>query len=129
MSGGRILIVEDDPELREMYREWLSASYDVAVAVDGSEALERFDDRTDLVLLDRRLPDVDSVILLPLLREQHPDCRIAMLTGVDPDDQVLEMDFDAYATKPVRETELRAFVEGLLGGDGARLVDRDGVYR
>lgn len=128
MNNERILIVEDEPELRDLYREWLAASYDVDVAADGNEALDRFDDRTDLVFLDRQLPDVDSVIMLPLFRDRNPECLIAILTGVDPDREVLEMEFDAYVTKPVRETGLREVVEGLTDDDPAQFANRDGVY-
>lgn len=119
-----VLIVEDEATLRSMYAAWLSTDYRVRVAGDATTALEEFDRHVDVVLLDRRLPDADGDLILPTLRDRNPDCRIALVTAVEPDYDILEMDFDAYMTKPVRETELLELVDGLRSSREMQLAQR-----
>lgn len=128
MSGETVLVVEDETEFQSMYRSWLSDIYQVRTASTGQEALEMFDDEVDVVLLDRRLSGIDTVILLPMLRNRNPETSIGILTAVDPDDEVLRMDFDTYLTKPVHETEVLKLVEALCEDDKEEL-DRIGDVR
>ena len=109
-----ILVVEDEPELADMYSGWLEQKYPVRVAHDGSEALEKFDEEVEVVLLDRQLPGMDGDAVLPLLRDRKPDVQVAMVTAVDPDSDVVEMGFDAYITKPIREDDIFEVVDHLL---------------
>ena len=114
MSKDVILVVEDEPELAELYSGWLSEQYPVRVANDGPEALEEFDDEVEVVLLDRELPGMNGEAVLSMLRDRGADCQVAMVTAVEPEMNVVEMGFDAYVTKPVREAELFELVDHLL---------------
>ena len=109
-----VLVVEDERELATVYEEWLSEGYETAVAHDGDEALELLDDEVDVVLLDRRLPGRSGGDVLGAIRDRSLTCQVAMVTAVEPDFDVLDMDFDDYLVKPVDPEDLRATVERLL---------------
>ena len=109
-----VLIVEDEPDLADLYAAWLSSDYRVRTAYGGQEALDELDEQIDVVLLDRRMPGVSGDEVLEEIRERGLDCRIAMVTAVEPDFDIVEMGFDDYLVKPVAKEELYETVESLL---------------
>jgi len=108
-----VLVVEDERDLSELYRTWLAKSYRVRTARDGRAALDELDEDVDIVLLDRRMPDLSGDEVLDRIRERGLDCRVAMVTAVEPDVDIVEMEFDDYLVKPVSEEELLRMVENL----------------
>jgi DNA-binding response OmpR family regulator len=119
-----VLVVEDERDLTDLYRTWLAKSYRVRTARDGRTALDELDDEVDIVLLDRRMPDLSGDEVLDRIRERDLDCRIAMVTAVEPDTDIVDMAFDDYLVKPVSEEELVRTVENLRirdeYGDGVK---------
>ena len=111
-----VLVVEDNERLRELYGRWLSEAHRVVTARNATEALDVFDDSIDVVLLDRRMPDAPGDDVLAGMRSSETDVRIAMVTAVEPRDDVVDLGFDEYLCKPVDAETLRALV--------ARLVQR-----
>ena len=109
-----VLVVEDEPDVAETYELWLAGEYDVRLAASGSEALEAIDEAVDVVLLDRMMPGMSGDEVLAELRERGYDCRVAMVSAVDPDFDIIEMGFDDYVTKPPTKAELVATIEELL---------------
>ena len=109
-----VLIVEDEPDVATTYELWLSDGYDVRVAHEGDDALEKLDDDVRVVLLDRMLPGLTGDEVLEAIEKRDVDCRVAMVTAVEPDFDIVEMGFDAYLTKPVWKDELMETVENLL---------------
>ncbi|WP_435147914.1 response regulator [Halobaculum sp. P14] len=109
-----VLVVDDEEDVTQAYALWLGDDYDVTTAHDGDEALDAIDDDTDVVLLDRRMPRLSGDEALDRIREAGYDARVAMVTAVDPDFDVLEMPFDTYLTKPVSREELLDTVDGLV---------------
>jgi DNA-binding response OmpR family regulator len=109
-----VLVVDDEAGITDLYAEWLSEDYGVRTAYSGEEAFEELDDSVEVVLLDRRMPDMSGDEVLEELRERGIDCRVAMVTAVDPDFDVLGMGFDTYVVKPTTEEELLDTVETLL---------------
>jgi DNA-binding response OmpR family regulator len=109
-----VLAVDDEPDVTEVYSLWLPDEYTVHRAAGGEEALEVMDETVDVVLLDRLMPGTNGDAVLEHIREEGYDCRVAMVTAVDPDFDVLEMPFDDYVVKPVDPDELRATVDRLL---------------
>jgi DNA-binding response OmpR family regulator len=109
-----VLIVEDEPDVAETYRLWLEDSYTVKVAKNGDEGLEKLDDSVDVVLLDRMMPGLSGREVLERIRDDDLECRVAMVTAVEPDFDILEMGFDAYLSKPVKSDQLGETVENLL---------------
>ncbi len=116
-----VLVVEDEPDVAETYRRWLRSSYDVRVAPDGATAMTELDGDVDVVLLDRMMPEMAGEEVLREIRERELDCRVAMVSAVDPDFDIVEMGFDAYVTKPPDRDELTGTIERLL--DRAELND------
>lgn len=110
----RIVVVEDQRDLAELYAGWLSERHAVSEAHTAAEALENIDDDTDVVLLDRRLPDRPGREVLQAMRDRGNEARVAMVTAVDIDLDIVELGFDDYITKPVSRPTLEAVVETLL---------------
>ncbi len=109
-----VLVVDDDEAYVEVYAKWLQDDYNVIVANGGGKALTRLDDTVDVVLLDRRMPELNGDQVLKEIREQQLDCRIALVTAVEPELNIVEMDFDEYLTKPVSQRDLKELIEQLL---------------
>jgi two-component system response regulator AdeR len=109
-----VLIVEDEPDVAETYRLWLDADYEVRMAQSGDEGLDELDGSVDVVLLDRMMPGLSGDEVLERIRDRGLSCRVAMVTAVEPDFDILEMGFDAYLCKPIKSARLHETVENLL---------------
>jgi PAS domain S-box-containing protein len=117
--GHRILIVEDDDDLREMLAERLRPHFEVTTAVDGQAALELARaHRPDLVLCDVVMPRLDGLGLLRALRGDPHLARIAFILlsarGGEPLIEALEAGADDYLIKPIGGRELLARVRAYL---------------
>jgi DNA-binding response OmpR family regulator len=113
-----ILVVDDEPTLRETLAEALDADgYRVVTAGDGREALARFRaEPPDLVLLDIMLPELSGIEVCRIIRRES-DVPIVMLTARDAElDKVvgLELGADDYVTKPFSLRELSARIRAQL---------------
>jgi len=113
-GGGTVLVVDDEPHLVGMYAAMLEDDHTVRTATSGAKALDHLSADVDVALLDRRMPELSGDDVLEVIREEGYDCRVAMVTSVDPDVDIVRMGFDAYLVKPVRQADLRAFVDNLL---------------
>ena len=143
----RVLVVEDDPHIRELISLHLGLEGLDSVAVaDGQEALVRAGAESfDLIILDLMLPGVDGIAIARAVRRDGPnqDVPILMLTArVEESDKVLglESGADDYLTKPFGIRELVARVRALLrrprrsqlqaeaAGGGERTVEVHGLH-
>lgn len=117
MSGGRdsrtVLAVDDLREYLDLY-EYRLDDYHVLTADDGETALELLSEGVDVVLLDRDMPHLDGDEVLRRIRASDHDCRVAMVTATDLDEDVVDLGYDAYLTKPVSGAELTATVDRLF---------------
>jgi CheY-like chemotaxis protein len=79
----RILIIDDDPQIRLMLKELLEREgYGVRAASNGFEALDQFDqEKPDLVITDVVMPDMDGLELMVRLRKQQPDLKVIAISG------------------------------------------------
>jgi len=111
---GTVLVVDDEPQLAGLYCSILDDQHEVSIETNGRRALEALDDDVDVVLLDRRMPGVSGDSLLQEIRNQGYGCLIAMVTSVQPDEDIIDLPFDAYLVKPVRHDDLRQLVTDLL---------------
>ncbi|RKS84012.1 response regulator receiver domain-containing protein [Haloarcula quadrata] len=117
MTKGRqvtILVVDDEPAVADVYADQLGERYTVETAYSGEAALSKLDSAVDVVLLDRRMPDLSGDEVLSAIRERRYDTRVAMVTAVDPDFDIIEMPFDDYVLKPVSKADLFQTIEQLL---------------
>lgn len=119
-----VLIVEDERQLADLYEDWLRESFTVRKAYDGEQALAELDETVSVVLLDRRLPDTAGDDLLEEVSRQSPESRVAMVTAVEPELDIVDLGFDDYLVKPVERTELRATVDWLVD-----LSDYDDLFQ
>lgn len=113
-----VLIVEDEPRMREVLRDYFAAHGVAAdLAGDGSEALERFAGRDyDAVLLDVMMPGLDGYAVCRALRRES-SVPILFLTALGGEDQALrgyELGADDYVTKPFSLTLLHARTTALI---------------
>jgi PAS domain S-box-containing protein len=113
-TRARILVVEDDSELADLYAEWLTGSYAVETACDGAEALDRLDETVEVVLLDRMMPGFSGNEVLEAVRESEHDPQVVMVSAVTPDLDIVQMGFDAYIEKPVEATTLHETIDQML---------------
>jgi DNA-binding response OmpR family regulator len=126
MSERRILVVDDDADIRGLVRELLERrGFAVTEAGDGKQALqEMYEGRPDLVVLDVSMPGLDGWTTLERIRELS-DVPVVMLTARSEElekTRGLRAGADDYVTKPFGRQELLARIEGLLrraGGRGA----------
>ena len=109
-----VLIVEDEPDLANLYAAWLREACDVETAYNGSQALEAIDESVDIVLLDRRMPGLSGDEVLETIRDRDLDTRVAMVTAVEPDFDIIEMGFEDYLVKPVSKDDLLETIDQLL---------------
>ncbi len=105
MSLGKVLIVDDEPEVRQVLQEFLSGrGYDVLVAESGSAALIALGgDRPDLVLLDVAMPDMVGVETLRRIVALLPSMSVIMVTAntdIATTSKLLAMGAVDYIPKP-----------------------------
>jgi len=118
VSGARILVVDDEPDLRTLLREMLErAGMTVREAADGREALRvLYDARPDCIVLDVTMPDLDGWGTLERIRDMT-DVPVLMLTaraGELEKVRGLQGGADDYVTKPFGRQELLARIGALL---------------
>jgi two-component system OmpR family response regulator len=118
MSSGKVLIVDDDAEIRRVLTEYLGGHDYEAVAVENGAAMRLALQSSvpDVVLLDLALPGEDGLSLARFLREHHT-VGIIMITGAsDTVDRIigLEVGADDYIGKPFDPRELRARIRSVM---------------
>ena len=110
--GPRILVVDDEPQIRRFLRASLQAhDYDVVEAENGKEAVRSCSiEKPDLVILDLGLPDVDGLDVIKQLREWSTVPIIVLSLRSDDSDKIEALDrgADDYVTKPFSMGELLA---------------------
>ena len=108
-----VLVVEDEQHLADLYTDYLADRYEVITAYSGEEALDLVSNEIDVVLLDRRMPVVSGNDVLAAIEERGLRCRVAMVTAVNPDFDIIGIGIDDYLIKPVTREDLRDVVERL----------------
>ena len=114
----KILVVDDEKPISDIIKFNLEKEgYEVVVAYDGEEALEKVEsEQPDLIVLDLMLPKIDGLEVAKRVRAKHTT-PIIMVTAKDSElDKVLglELGADDYVTKPVSNRELVARVKANL---------------
>ena len=129
----KILIVEDEIDIREGISEYLSeVGYDVMVAEDGQEGIDLFkSNEFDLVLLDIRLPKINGFGVLSQIREIS-DVPVMMLTAMTDDySQIMSFNekADDYITKPFSVVVLHKRIEALQRRIQGRQQNNKWIYK
>jgi len=123
MAAKRILVADDDEDIREILQDSLgSYGYVVETAASGREALQKLEQRTyDGMLLDILMPDMDGLEVLREVRQRFPSLPVVMMTAIarEAAAQAVEAGAQAYVLKPFDAAQLKRIVErwfGLPGG-------------
>ena len=113
----KILIVDDDPHIRELVRKILqNGGFDTFEAVDGREALTNIDG-CDCAVVDIMMPKMDGFALVERVRKYHENLPVLMLTaksGLPDKVKGFSLGADDYLTKPFESDELLMRVKALL---------------
>jgi PAS domain S-box-containing protein len=134
-SGADILVIDDDPIVRETVGDVLREHGHHVDRVDrGREALERFGQvrPVDLAIVDCRLPDISGLELLRSIKTRSPETEVILITGHASLDGALAAmagDASSYLVKPVDTAELLSTVDRALARKGLLRALRDSEER
>lgn len=113
----KILVADDAKDIRDVVKIMLeSAGYEVVLALNGREAIEKYDDSIKLVILDIMMPHINGIDACAKIRE-NADVPILFLTAKSAESDMVEgfeSGGDDYLTKPFSSTELLLRVKALL---------------
>jgi YesN/AraC family two-component response regulator len=126
-----ILLVDDDTEFREEFRE-LFDDYHFVEAQNGREALDIVakPNEIDLVILDVKLPDMRGTKVLQEMKRVAPSLPVVILTGYSSKDVAIEAlkgNADDYIEKPIDVEKAGEIIKLLLQRSGASPVDMEGT--
>ncbi len=118
MNGARVLVVDDELQIRRLLSRGLAgAGYDAIAIASGEEALDAFADRpADLVILDLAMPGIGGLVACQRLRERSAVPIIILSVQEREEDKIAALDLgaDDYLTKPFGMGELLARVRAAL---------------
>ena len=125
MSGGRILVVDDEQHIRDILAETLrDTGYAVETAVNGEEAAIKMRNGSfDLILLDIRMPIRSGLDVLKLLRRNGGNPPVMIITGLTSTEEIeeaLRLGAADFIRKPFELKTLLAKISGLLHSDQSR---------
>jgi len=120
MKESKILVVDDDPVIRNALFEFLSSrGYQVSLAQNGKEGVMKFQEaEPELVILDLIMPEMDGVEALEKIREIDPEAKVIVLTGYGTDEQIArlkELGVTDILRKGLGFEDFLAQIEGVLG--------------
>jgi CheY-like chemotaxis protein len=113
-----VLIVDDEEDVAMTYETYLRDGYETKIATNAGEAFVELSPDIDVVLLDRRMPGMKGDEVLRHVHQWGSDCRVIVISAVDPDIGLIDTHFSQYLKKPVTKEELHDAIENV------RLVDR-----
>lgn len=129
MSKGRILVIDDEPQVGMIFSKVLQAAgYEVLAAETGEEGLKKLDPKPDVVFLDIKLPGIDGIETLRRMRKVAPDVPVVMMTAYQTVDTAVEsMRLGAcdYLIKPLDNNRIKEVVKHALLIGGAPSVSPD----
>ncbi len=116
----KVLLVDDDPDLLVMYQdvlEQLPSKPEIMTAVSGSRALAMLEaEPFRLIICDLKMPKMDGLQVLSIVRRKYPELRTVVLTSVVDEQfrsRVYALGVDLFWNKPTTEQEIRMFLECL----------------
>ena len=113
-EAASVLILEDERMIADIFADYFSESYHTQYVPTGTEALEAYTADTDLVIIDRKLEGMSGDTVAARIRAEHEQQLLLCVSGVEPDSDIYELEYDDYIHKPVEEAEMRTRMELLL---------------
>ena len=136
VKARRVLVVDDDPDIRELLVSVLSDDgYEAESARNGRDALELFRrHRPDVTLMDLRMPELDGIAAIKQIRDEFPTAKIIALTSFDGDQDIyraLEAGVRGYLLKEMVHTEVLNAIRQVHAGKrlmSPEVAERLGEY-
>jgi DNA-binding response OmpR family regulator len=133
MKNIRILLVEDDSNLGNLLKNYLTAkSYETALYADGKAALEAFSSgQYNMCILDIMMPEMDGLALAGEIRKINPEMPVIFLTAKSQKEDILEgfrSGADDYITKPFSMEELLYRIQAILKRTTSPTADKQNLY-
>ena len=122
----KVLVVDDDEDVRELVKIWLKDKYEVDAAIDGNDCLRKIKQKKyDIILLDVMMPGPRPAELIPKIAKVLPDVKIIYLTAVEmfnptPEQErkgwqpVITKEVKGYLVKPIDKEQLLAKIKDVL---------------
>jgi CheY-like chemotaxis protein len=117
----KILVIDDDPMMLDLYREVLiGVGHQVLIAENGTQGLARADRGPDLIVVDLMMPNLNGYEFVKQLRslEGHATTPVVAASGLSTGEWALRAGADRFLPKPFRNAELIALVDELLSHGG-----------
>ena len=131
---GLILVIDDEPEIREMLSDLLSGHYEILLAANGSEALELIRYRMPiLIVCDIIMPVMNGIEFIKIMKQQDltrhiPVIVLSSKSSMESQIEGLETGADAYVSKPFHPRHLEATIDSLLHRNKAILEYSESTY-
>lgn len=119
----KLLIVDDEAEICDFLKSFFEErNYEVRSATSGEEALKSVEQfKPNVVLLDIKMPVMDGIRVLELIKSKHPKIKVIMVTALETRDKIEEcirLGADNYITKPLSleylENDVREKIESFM---------------
>lgn len=122
-STKKILIVDDNPNMSVLLSDILEIfEYEGSQAGDGSEALDKLKEEDyAMVFTDLRMPKMDGIDLLNIIKNEHPDLPVVIITGYsvgETQNILVTQKADGFLNKPFKVNEIKSILENLLNFSG-----------
>ena len=118
MAGEKLLIVDDEKNMRELLQDFFEGEgYKVEVVEDGPQALEKIDETFNLVISDNRRPLMEGMDLLKNLKQKFPETPVIIITAYSTPKLAVEaykLGAASYVTKPFNPEELLMKVKEII---------------
>ncbi|MEN6519570.1 MAG: response regulator [Armatimonadota bacterium] len=121
MSKKHIMVVDDEKEIRELFRDVLeNQGYEVTVCENGTDAIKCLEERPVFAaFVDIRMPGMDGVETLRLMKEVNPDTQVVMITGYTRNesvDKALKLGCFVCMMKPFKLQDIMSVITILEAG-------------
>ncbi|MBM7555757.1 sigma-54-dependent transcriptional regulator [Halanaerobacter jeridensis] len=128
-QDNKILIVDDEKNIRLTLEKSLSDDYEVETAVNGEDALNKFKaDEFDVVLLDMNLPGLDGMEVLKKIKEEDEEVKVIIITGygsVETAVETMKVGAIDYLRKPFTPDEIKGIVKEVIERENAELKEEE----
>ena len=114
----KVLIVDDEPFIRQILSRIVAREgYLVSEAVDGQDAIEKLaEQKQDFVISDIKMPRMDGLQLLAIIKEKYPDIRVLLVTAFGSEysfRDILDAGADHYIAKPFKNFDIAKTLSSL----------------